>query len=357
MADKHHSETAHSRLLPQATRYLDYFLALTEVGKVLTSKLELNEVLSTVMEALSQLLRPKNWSLLLVDKEANDLYFGIVVGEARQSISTMRLAMGEGIAGWVAQSGKPVICAKASEDPRFSSRMDAASSFQTASIAAVPLVCRGETLGVIELVKPSDEPNPYSVEDLQILQPFADFTAIAIDNARAFERIQELTIRDDWTGLYNARFLATYLEHELARAERYDSSVCIIFLDLDHFKVVNDSHGHAIGSNALKAVGEILQNLIRKFDRAIRYGGDEFVLVLPQTDKAAGLQLAERVREELNSSAINLGEHQVKITASIGVACRPENGHTADALLEAADHAMYAAKAGGRNAVVDASKS
>ncbi len=349
MSDPNHE------LLPRLTRYLDYFQALTEVGKALTQSLEPRVVLDTVMHCLSQLLKPKHWSLLLVDETKAELYFEIAVGDAAEKLRELRLPLGEGIAGWVARHKEPLVVARVADDPRFSRRADTQTNFQTSSILAVPLLCRGRVVGVIELVKDMSDPEPYRHEDLEILAPLADFAAIAIDNARTFKRVEELTLADEWTGLFNARYLRTSLVDEAARAERYGRQLALVFFDLDNFKMVNDTRGHAVGSALLKNIGAAIRDKVRETDRLVRYGGDEFVLVMPETSKAGAMAMAERLRLALVEASHVIDGHGLTVQASFGVASFPEDAKSAEALLEAADRAMYVAKSRGRNCVVDAS--
>jgi len=343
------------QLLPRLTRYLDYFQAVGEVGKALTKNLRVDDVLTTVGRSLSQLLRPANWSLLLVDEQKQELYFKVAVGEAAPMLKDLRLKIGEGIAGWVARYREPVVAARVSEDPRFSPRIDSISGFKSSSVICVPLVCRDRVVGVLELVKDAADPEPYGAEHLELLTPLADFYAIAIDNARTFERVQELTTVDEWTGLHNARFLLRFLEDETRRARRYHHELSIVFFDLDRFKTVNDTYGHAVGSALLRHVGQIMKTCIRDTDRAVRYGGDEFCMVMPETPKAGALVMADRVRTGLSSTPYLTEGNAISVTASFGVATFPADGADGAAVLGAADQAMYVAKSGGRNAVVDAS--
>jgi diguanylate cyclase (GGDEF)-like protein len=344
-------------LLPRMARHLDYFHTLTEMAKTLTSSLDVDQVSERLMRSVSQLLSPGNWSLLLVDKEKQELYFKFVVGEASDAIKNLRLPMGEGIAGWVASSREPTVVAKVADDPRFSNKMDDVSDFQTSSILCVPLVVRDEVLGVIELVKSATEEEPFSHVELEVLVPLAEFVAIAIDNAQNYARLQEITILDEWTGLYNARFLQNYLPDEVARAKRYKHEFSLIFFDLDNFKDINDTHGHSTGSSVLREVGTFLKGLTREPDRAIRYGGDEFVMALPHTGKEGAAGLAQRLCEALPKYTFeSLADKNMTVTASFGVATFPENADDHKTLLEAADQAMYMAKARRKNNVVDASK-
>jgi diguanylate cyclase (GGDEF)-like protein len=293
---------------------------------------------------------------MLLDEKTGELSFEIVVGEAAEKLRDMRVKVGEGIAGWVAQHKRPVVVAKVSEDPRFAARFDTASSFATQSIVCVPLICHNQFLGVIQLVKDATDPAPYVEDDLSILMPLADFAAIAIHNARQFHRIEALTLVDDWTRLFNARFLETSLKDEVLRAKRYSHPLSLIFFDLDRFKQVNDSWGHSAGSALLAEIGNILRDNVRETDRPIRYGGDEFVVMMPETDHAGAVVMAERIRLAITSAKPPKPGIELNITASFGVATYPSDGIDAQTLLDAADRAMYGAKARGRNKVVRASE-
>ncbi|NOS35220.1 MAG: GAF domain-containing protein, partial [Deltaproteobacteria bacterium] len=163
-----------------------------EIGKALTSTLDLKEVLNILMEKISETLTSKNWSLLMIDEEKDDLYFEIVVGEGADNIKGVRLKLGEGIAGWVAQEGKPVLVPDVSKDPRFSNKADRSSSFETKSVVCVPMKSKGKCLGVIELINEVED-GSFGEEDLLMLMILADYTAIAIENANYLKEVQELT--------------------------------------------------------------------------------------------------------------------------------------------------------------------
>src|SRR3989304_4214235 len=265
----------------------------SELGKALTSTLDLKEILNIVMEKISEMLQPKNWSLLLVDEEKNDLYFEIVGGEGADKLRDIRLKVGEGIAGWVAREGVSLLVPDVNKDPRFSKKGDESIKFVTKSIVCVPLKSKGKCLGVIELINKMSEGESFKEEDLLLLNTLADYTAIAIENAKFFQKIQELTITDDLTKLYNSRHLYRFLDYEVERAKRYDNHVAMIFLDLDRFKLVNDTHGHLLGSKLLSEVARLIFDDLRKVDIACRYGGDGFLIVMPQTSKKHAYQAPE----------------------------------------------------------------
>ncbi|MBI5491632.1 MAG: sensor domain-containing diguanylate cyclase [Deltaproteobacteria bacterium] len=326
----------------------------TEIGKALTSSLDLKEVLNIVMEKISELLRPKNWSLLLLDEETGDLKFEILVGKGSEKIKDLRLKLGEGVAGWVAREKKPLLVADVHSDPRFSKKADEMSHFTTQSIICVPLLTRGKCLGVIELINKVEDEG-FVEDDLLILTTLADFTAIAIENAIFINKVHELTITDDLTKLYNSRFLHSRLEYEVERAKRFKYDLSMIFLDLDHFKDVNDNYGHLAGSKLLKEVARLILGMIRNVDMACRYGGDEFIIMMPGTPKKSAVTVAEKLRSSMSEEVFLKDDGiNISLTGSFGVASFPADADNKDGLIHMADNAMYAIKSRNRNGVAEA---
>ncbi len=317
---------------------------LHEIGKTLTSTLDLKEVLSIIMQKISELLKPSNWSLLLLDEEKHELFFEIAVGENSDKLKNMRLSIGEGIAGWVAMTGEPVLLTDAAKDPRFTQKFDNIAKFETHSIICVPLKSKGRVLGVVELINNLQD-DDFDQNDLTILITLTDYAAIAIENAKYLQRVQELTIRDDLTSLYNSRYLYLMLESEMERSKRYGLHFAMIFLDLDHFKLVNDKYGHIIGSKVLKETAEVIRLELRKPDIPIRYGGDEFVALLPETDKKGAFKVTSRIRESLNNHVFLKEEgFSIRLTASFGIASFPEDTDNTLDLVRLSDGAMYRIK-------------
>jgi diguanylate cyclase (GGDEF)-like protein len=316
---------------------------LHDVAKALTSSLNLDSILQTIMEKVAAYFRPDTWSLLMTDDEHHELYFAIAVGDASDSLKSVRLRIGEGIAGWVAQHGQPLLVPDVTKDERFASRIDDMTSWKTRSILCVPLASKSRILGVIQLI--NVEPGSFGNDQMMLLQAMADYAAIAIDNARAVEKIQELTITDDCTGLYNARHLYDSIEAEVNRSSRYGYEFSVVFLDLDHFKLVNDSSGHLIGSRLLAEIGGAIKQHLRLIDYAFRYGGDEFVVLLPQTNKKSALVVARRLRDLMRTTQFHLGEGiDLNVRASMGVATYPEDAKNAHDLIRQADEMMYTVK-------------
>ncbi len=322
-----------------------------KIGKALTSSLDIREVLQKIMQTIADYFRPDNWSLLLLDEKTNELYFEIVVGEVSHRIKDIRIKLGEGIAGWVALHGEPLLVSDVTKEPRFLQKIDRISDFETESVIAVPMKIQNKVLGVIEIISTS-EPLSLSKGDLDILATVADYAAIAMENSRNYRRVQELTITDDVTGLYNSRHLHDIIRKEIDRFERYHTPFSIIFFDLDFFKRINDSYGHLVGSSTLAKVGKVIVKNIRKVDMAARYGGDEFVVVLPQTNKSQAHHAADRLRNAINREVFFTEEgFNIKVTASFGVATFGEDATSKDELLRAVDEAMYRVKETSKDAV------
>jgi diguanylate cyclase (GGDEF)-like protein len=325
-----------------------------ELGKALTSSLQLDQVLRTIMEKINEVLRPDTWSLLLMDQEKGELYFQIATGKGAEALKDVRIKLGQGLAGWVAKTGEVVVVPDTSKDSRFFGQVDAKTKMETRSIIAVPVRFREHCLGVIELINCIGEEG-FSARDLALLEALADYAAIAIENARHVQRIHELTITDDCTSLYNARHLNFMLDTEIYRSHRYAFEFSLIFIDLDHFKQVNDTHGHLMGSKLLSEIGTAIKDKCRLIDLAFRYGGDEFVVLLPQTSKENAMGVARRlhklIRETpwLKEPGLNVG-----LTASVGVASYPSDSRSKAELLHLADEAMYLVKNTSRDSVAAA---
>jgi diguanylate cyclase (GGDEF)-like protein len=327
----------------QLTRQNQELTIFHDVAKALTSSLDLDSILQTIMEKMAEHFRPDTWSLLMVDERQSELYFAIAVGEAAEALKDVRLKMGEGIAGWVAKHGEQVILEDAAQDPRFARRVDEVTGSETRSVVCIPLRSRLRVLGVIQLV--NLDLRQFNEPEVFFLRALCDYAAIAIENARWVEKIQELTITDDCTGLYNARHLYKTLETEVYRSSRFGYEFSVLFIDLDHFKSVNDTHGHLIGSKLLAEIGYLVKAQLRLIDFAFRYGGDEFVVLLPQTGKDQALVVAKRLREALRASSFcaNEGLH-LKVSASIGLATYPHDARDAHDIIRQADEMMYLVK-------------
>ncbi|MGA8491474.1 MAG: sensor domain-containing diguanylate cyclase [Terriglobales bacterium] len=330
------TEADHNRQSQELTIFHD-------VAKALTSSLDLDSILQTIMEKMAEYFRPDTWSLLMVDEERDELYFAIAVGTASEALKNIRLKVGEGIAGHVAKHGQRLVVPDVMTDPRFAKRIDEMTKWETRSIVCFPVQSRLRVLGVIQLV--NVDMAHFGDQEIFFLQSLCDYAAIAIENARAVEKIQELTITDDCTGLYNARHLYKTLETEVYRSSRFGYEFTVVFIDLDHFKQVNDTNGHLVGSKLLAEIGYLIKAQLRLIDYAFRYGGDEFVVMLPQTGKDAALVVAKRLRDSLRTSMFCKEEGlNLNVRASMGVATYPHDAKTPHDIIRQADEMMYLVK-------------
>src|SRR6201982_3466880 len=201
--------------MPEATdadrkRQLQEVNIFHDVAKALTSMLDLDSILQTIMEKMAEYFRPDTWSLLMVDEERKELYCAIAVGDAAEALKNVRLKVGEGIAGWVAKHGEQLIVPDVCTDPRFAKRIDEVTQWETRSIICLPLNSKHRVLGVIQLV--NVDVKGFGDQEIFFLHALCDYAAIAIENSRAVEKIQEITITDYCTGLYNACLLYKTLE-------------------------------------------------------------------------------------------------------------------------------------------------
>jgi diguanylate cyclase (GGDEF)-like protein len=323
---------------------------LTDVVKTANSILEPRKVIELVVEKIRQLIPSEAWSLLMVDEEKQELVFEVALGVKGRDVAGLRPRIGEGVAGWVAEQGQPAIVNDTSRDPRFSPAVDAKTSFETRSILCAPLVSRGRTIGVLEIL--NKRGGPFSKRDLELVLTLVEPCAIAIENAILFQRTEQLTITDDLTRLFNSRYLNLYLGREIKRCKRHGIPLSLIFLDLDGFKSINDQYGHLAGSGTLTEVGGILALGVRESDILARYGGDEFVVVLPETPASGALVIAERLRRAIEEHRFLESQGiQARISASFGIATYPDHALTPEGLIQKADQAMYRVKERDKNGI------
>jgi diguanylate cyclase (GGDEF)-like protein len=221
------------------------------------------------------------------------------------------------------------------------------------SLLSIPVAGRDSEAGVLWLF---DDGRPFGAEDLECARLIAAHADLALANAERYHRAKERAFIDDVTDIYNARFLRQAIEHEIQRADRYGKQLCLLFLDLDRFKLVNDQHGHLVGSQVLRRLSEVLLQCIRQVDTLARYGGDEFTILLVDTGIEEGLAIGERIRRTVAATLFEGGRGApIRLTVSIGAAAYPTHGREREVLLELADKAMYRAKSLGRNCICSAS--
>jgi len=217
------------------------------------------------------------------------------------------------------------------------------------SVLCYPLERRGERIGVVELLNKVS--GPFTSEDQVLIERMVAPLAVAIRTLEMFESAERLTIIDDLTKLYNYRYLMQYLEADVKRCLRFKKKVSLLFIDVDGFKRINDTFGHLVGSQALAEMGQVFKRIVRESDVVGRYGGDEFVIVLPETPLNGAMVIAERIRKKVEECEFVAQNLSIRLTVSLGVANCPKHTLTAEGLIKKADAAMYRAKELSKNSI------
>lgn len=317
------------------------------VGRLLTTSLELKEVFGSVMRVVGEFFGAQYWSLLLVDEPSGALKFEVVLGQSADRLKGFSLRPGEGIAGWVFEHAQPLVVPDVKKDARFSPRVDEYVGFTTQSVVCAPLINGGNrVVGVIELINKitpgPDGEHSFNSLDMAVLSAIGSFTGIAIENAFLYQKVRELAMIDSLTGLNNRQYFNDVFHQEVERVLRYGHGVCVLMMDLDGFKSINDNHGHLVGDQALVQVAQALKGCVRSSDVLARYGGDEFICLMPQADEATGRALAGRIQAALAACNQRPVAPGVRLSLSIGVhAAGPENIRS---ILLRADQELYAQK-------------
>jgi diguanylate cyclase (GGDEF)-like protein len=312
-----------------------------ELSKSLTSELDSKRLFKMILQKVSALLPAENWSLLLLDQAAGELRFEISVDLDPQMLKDVRLSSGEGIAGQVALKQEPMMVTDVRTCEFFSNRVDQLSNYTTKSIICVPVTHGGRTSGVIEIVNPHD----LDARAAALAKIIADYTAIAVENANRYNHIQNLAIHDNLTGLFNTRYLYQSLTELIEAGKAADFSLSLIFMDLDHFKYVVDTHGHLNGSRAIQQVAITIKQSLDDPAYAVAYAGDEFVAVLPGFDQAGARQKADELCSRIMSTVYLLDQGiEVRLRVSFGIATFPEDASDLTGLLGRADRELFAMK-------------
>ena len=334
-------------LFQRTTTQSKQIQGLNNVARIISSSLHLEEVFDSFALELENLIPFDRLSVTMMDDTEN--YLRIFASGARTDagwgMESIIPLVGTG-PGWVIMNGKHLIQPDTQVEQRFIEDQFLLED-GIRSYILLPLASRRQVLGTLGLG--SNEPNAFSEENLPLLSQLSKQVSVAIENVKLYQKAKETSILDDVSSLYNFRYFHQALDRELKMAVRHKSSLSLLFIDLDKFKQVNDNLGHICGSKVLREIGFLLRAAIRETDLAARYGGDEFVIILPDTDFEHASRLGERIRRLVLRTPFLRDERlDVRVGASIGVATYPTEAPTKDELIRVADERMYADKESNR---------
>ena len=319
--------------------------AINAIAQQTTAVLDLKELLSKVCLLIQHAFQISHVAVLLKDED--EMVLRAHYGELTPQIPEGgRMSAAQGIWGQSLAQGCTVMANDIREFPGHQGFYR-----ETRSRMCIPLVAFGQTLGVLAL--DSDKKGAFNEQDLQPLESVADICATAIQNAHYVERVKQLAYLDGLTGIFNRRYFEMRILEEIERARRFESGMSVLMVDIDQFKRLNDEFGHLLGDEVLRQVSSIFHQHVRKLDVVCRFGGEEFAIILSQTDTQHAITIAEKLRRLVDEWQFPGVARPVTISA--GVASFPQDGNTRDELVRAADAGLYAAKQAGRNRVCVAS--
>src|SRR6059058_616438 len=341
-----------------ATPGLDLAMRLRVFQRALRSRVERREALVDIIRAVSATLEPDKIAEVIVDRAATWIpapCWAVVLADLSGQLSViadrgLMPDMGPAvyaIAGWVMQRGEEFVTADLRRDVRVQDQ-------SVATVIAFPLSCRGRRVGaIIGLDRaPSSRDPQLAPTILRAVRILLEPASVALDNALILKRAEALSVTDDLTHLYNSRYLNQVLRRETKRASRSGRPLSLLFIDLDGFKAINDTHGHLFGSRALVEAAAVIRGSARETDVVARFGGDEFALVLPDTGSEGAFAVGERIRERIAAHVFLADDHfNMRLTGSVGVATLPDVAASAEELVQAADRAMYGVKESGKNGI------
>ncbi len=317
-----------------------------EIAEIFTVTSDLDRSLNYIMEKVKIMTGAKSCSLLFNEEPL----FEIPAIRRSRKIHKFRFKKGVGIAGRVLEKGIPLIVQDVSKDKYFNAEADKFLNLKIRSLMCTPLRIRNRVVGVLRLIN-KGRGRPFTDEDMNLLANAANYAAVAIERTFLYQELKN----DELTNLYNIRYLNQSIELEIERSRRYKSIFSLVFMDIDNFKKVNERFGHLVGSRVLVEMAHLLRKNLRKIDIISRYGGDEFVMILPQTPRKACFLVAERLRKAIEKKVFLVHEdYSIRLTASFGVASFPDNAKSKEDLLNIADHAMYRGKFSTKNIVFEA---
>jgi diguanylate cyclase (GGDEF)-like protein len=323
---------------------------LGEAARVLQAEHDPDRILGVLGDLLRRVMPMTGLAIFEADWERDCLIPRVLAGSDVVKLGDGHFPMSGGITGWAFARGVPYNCGNTTTHPAANTIPGTGDDQSPESLLVVPLIAGDHRIGVLDVWRYGLE--SFSDRDLEHCALFAHVTAAAWNNAQLYRELEARVHTDALTGLRNTRWLAETAAKETARSLRSGSNIGVLLLDLDHFKLVNDTGGHAAGDRVLREVARVLRSVVRTGDDVVRFGGEEFLVLLHESDPKGALRVAEEIRAALSKGKAVV--NGTRVTASIGVAMFPMHGSTLDDVIRVADLAMYEAKAAGRDRAVPA---
>ncbi len=323
---------------------------LGEAARLLQAEHDPVRIVSVVADLLPRVIPMSALAIFEADWDADTLIPRVLAGADVVGLRDEPFPMSRGVTGWAFARGVPYNCANTATHPAAGTIPGTADNQADESMLVIPLIAGDHRIGVLDVWRAGA--NKFSERDLDHCALFAHITAAAWHNAQLYREVVDRARTDALTGLHNTRWWDEVAPHEAARAVRSGTQIGVLLLDLDHFKLVNDSGGHAEGDRTLRNVARVLRSIVRTGDDVVRFGGEEFLILLHDSDAESAALVAEDIRRAVADMPAPMPG--VRVTASIGVAVFPPHGESLDDVVRAADLAMYRAKAQGRDRVVAA---
>lgn len=335
-------------------RYIREINILTTATERINPVKEPDMLYETILETSVHLAGAEKGSLMLMEDETSCLTVKAAKGINKRLLSEIRIKSGEGIAGQVFREGMPLLVDDIETDEKFLTPRR--TKYRTGSFMSIPLKVGDKTIGVLNI---SDKitGEVFSGEDLVLLRSFASYATIALERSTYYslaEHLRELSITDSLTGLFNRRYFEERFYEELHRSTRHNLSFSLAMLDIDDFKQFNDTEGHLAGDELLKSVAHIAKESLRVIDVIARFGGEEFAVIMPQTDREEALLVAERIRQSIKEQILCTWNSFPRdaVTITIGISTFPHDGKDRKELIRNADKALYAGKMSGKDKTV-----
>ncbi len=340
----------HAEIIHQMVSEMAEFASFYEVSRKLASSLNLSDILFTTLDSAQKIVRCSFGAIVFYNKENNSFIVKSCIGNNKDEFINREFRAEDSLTGYLIKTYNRTYMIgdssqKSSILPLFGPKISVPSY---SSLLLIPLQIKGNNIGA--MIFASENKHFFTTYEAEILEVLGNQVSVAIDNARMYQQVEAMAVTDGLTQLYNHRKFQEILDSEFRRAMRYNTSLSIMLLDIDRFKSINDTKGHPVGDEVLKKIAGLIKRFIRDTDFPCRYGGEEFVLVLPNTTTKEAVIIAERIRKSVEKSTFILNNREeLNITISIGIATYPSDAKEKQELIDKADRALYFAKESGRN--------